>query len=177
MSAAPVTAPVSPEMVRFLTEVERLAMLRGVRAEICIQVLWAMVTRRGVAALTTPEEIVRLAEAHQREAAARKLQRAVETPKPIARQTRGHDSANSIQDVENAAIEEARRPGATRKSVENIVWQRSVVGEHFPQKMQRGLVAGLAELKKQRLHGATVTHREVEVGGDPIEAPATKEQQ
>lgn len=175
MSLTPALPIINPEMARFLSETERLAGLRGVRGDICIRVLWALITRRGADALTTPEEIVRLAEAHQHAALARKLAHEVEAPLPAARIARGYDSANSIQDVENAAIEEARRPGATRKSVENIVWQRSVVGDHFAQKMQRGLTAGLAELKKRRLHGASVTHREVEIGGDPIPSPATEE--
>ncbi len=176
MSVNPVVSPaLNPETVRFLDEVERLATFKGVRADIVIKVLWTMLQRRGVDALTTPDEVVRLAHAHQQEAMARKLAREAEAVIPVARQERGYDSANSIQDVENAAIEEARRPGATRKSVENIVWQRSVVGDKFGQKMQRGLMAGLAELKKQRLGSAVVTHRDVEFGGDPILAPATEE--
>lgn len=130
---------------------------------------------QNVEAETSPEMVVARAEMIEEFRRMRAIHRA-EEKQPAARSARGHDSANSIQDVERAAIEEGQRPGATRASVENVVWQRSVVGDHFPEKMKRGLVAGLAALEKARNPlGVTAEWREVPIGGDPAE-PTQKEE-
>lgn len=152
----------------------RLARAKRVRIETCIRVLQAMAVQN-VDGETSPDVVVARAEMIEEFRRMRAVLSSTEK-EPAARSARGYDSENSIQDVERAAIEEGQRPGATRASVENVVWQRSVVGNHFPEKMKRGLVAGLAALEKSRNPlGVTAEWREVPIGGDPLETPQKEE--
>ena len=173
--AVPAPAPTAREIQigQFVSELERLAQMRDVHPKMIRRVLVALAMIRGVDGVSDPHEVVGMAAELQARHAARQLAQAVKTP--AARAARGYDGPNTLQEVEDAAREADRQPGATRQSVESAVWQRAAVGDRFPEKMQRGLVTGLEELKKQRLRNAVVTHREVELGSDPGAPPATEE--
>ena len=166
-----VPTEVDPVAGLFIKEMVALAKFKGVRGDI----LMGTIQRWPAGDEPSPEQVVNAALEYQQHLAMSAL-KVVPAKAPTARRERGYDSVNSIQDVENAAIEEARRPGATRASVESVVWQRSVVGDKFGQKMQRGLMAGLAELKKVRIpKGVTVTHRQVEVDAESLKPVTTEE--